>query len=91
MGATAANPGTMPAVVNTGGVLTWTWPYDPNAAVTYKVQLSDDLVNWPTEIAPPDASILVTPPVPPATLGTVKFTLPGGATQKFCRLVVTPN
>ena len=91
MGATAANPGTMPAVVNTGGVLTWTWPYGPNAAVTYKFQLSDDLVNWPTEIAPPDASILVTPPVPPATLGTVKFTLPGGATQKFCRLVVTPN
>jgi len=35
--------------------------------------------------------IVVTPPVSPATLGTVQFTLPAGIGKKFCRLVVTPN
>jgi hypothetical protein len=84
MGATAANPATMPALVNTDGVLTWTWPYDPTAVVTHKFQLSADLAKW-TEIVPPNASIQVL-----TNPDRIAFTLPGGEVKKFCRLVVTP-
>jgi hypothetical protein len=76
----------MPAlVVNSNGVLTWTWPYDPTAAVTYKFQLSDNLTNW-TDVTPPDARITVL-----ANPSRVRITLPSGAAKQFCRLVVTPT
>ena len=91
MGETASPFTATPAVLNTGGVLTWTWPYNPSAAATYKFQLSGDLVDWSTEFAPPDPAIRITPPVPPATLGSVKFTLPTGPSKRYCRLALTPN
>jgi hypothetical protein len=85
MGATAASPATLPALVNTSGVLTWTWPYDPTAAVTYKFQLSDILSGW-TDVVPPDARITVL-----TGSDRIRFTLPSGAVRKFCRLVVMPT
>ena len=85
MGATAAKSATMPAVVNTNGVLTWTWPYDPTAAVTYKFQLSDTMSAW-TDVAPGDSRVSVL-----ANPSRTCITLPAGAARKFCRLVVTPN
>ena len=84
MGATAANPATMPALVNTNGVLTWTLPYDPTAVATYKFQLSDNLSGW-ADVVPPDARITVL-----TGSDRVRITLPAGAVRTFCRLVVTP-
>ena len=72
-----------PALVNTAGVLTWTWPRDPAAAASFMFQVSANLADW-TDIVPPDASIDTTHP------NQVTLTLPSGATSKFCRLVVTP-
>jgi len=85
MGATAANPATMPAVVNSNGVLTWTLPYDPTAAASYKFQLSDNMSAW-TDVVPTDSlvSVLTNP-------SRVRITLPAGGARKFCRLVVTPT
>ena len=85
MGATAATPGRMPALTNTNGVLTWTWPYDFTAVATYKFQLSDDLSGW-SDVTPPDSRITVL-----ANPNLLRFTLPSGAAAKFCRLVVTPT
>jgi hypothetical protein len=75
----------MPTVVNTNGVLTWTLPYDPTAAASYKFQISDNMSAW-TDVAPTDSRVTVlTDP------SRVRITLPVGAAQKFCRLVVAPN
>ena len=84
MGATAAHPATMPAVVNTNGTWTWTIPYDPAAAVSYRFQLSDNLSGW-TDVAPPDARITVL-----TTTDRVRISLSTTTPRKFCRLVVTP-
>jgi len=94
MGGTLASPATLPPLVDTAGTWTWTLPYDPNAAASYLFQVSDDLsLNGWTDVVPgpTETRIVVTPPVSPATLGTVQFTLPAGPGKKFCRLVVTPN
>ncbi|MCX6876288.1 MAG: Ig-like domain-containing protein [Verrucomicrobia bacterium] len=79
MGATGstftANPGVVAGKV--------TWPRDPTAVATFKVQVSDNLsdTDW-TDILPSDPSIDETNP------NQVTYTLPGGAPRKFCRLVV---
>ncbi|MGL5020028.1 MAG: PKD domain-containing protein, partial [Luteolibacter sp.] len=80
-----------PALVDTAGVLTWTWPYDPFARATFKFQVSGDLADWTSEVAPPHASIQITAPVSPASLGSAKFTLPNLDPKRFTRLVVTPT
>jgi len=92
MGGTLASPATLPPLVDNAGTWSWTIPYDPNAAASYYFQVSDDLNGW-TDVVPgvTETRIVVTPPVSPATLGTVQFTLPAGTGKKFCRLVVTPN
>ena len=79
MGETGSTFTKNPGVVN-GKV---TWKHDPTAVATFLVQLSDNLTSW-TDVAPPHASI------DESVAGQVTFTLPTGATQKFCRLVVTP-
>lgn len=84
MGATAAKPGRMPALVNTNGVVSWTWPYDSTAVATYKFQLSDDLSGW-SDVTPPDSRITAL-----ANPNLLRLTLPPGAATKFCRLVVVP-
>jgi len=78
MGATglATNPGVVAGKV--------TWPRDPTAVVSsFKVQVSDNLTVW-TDIVPPNASIDESIPT------QVTYTLPTGAAEEFCRLVVTP-
>ena len=91
MGASPGNPAKLPSLVGANGSWTWTIPYDPQAAASYKFQISGDLspTGW-TDVVPPDARIHVTPPLVPATLGSVQLTLPAGAGREFCRLVVTP-
>ena len=86
MGATAANPATMPPLVNTSGVLTWTIPHNPTAAASFKFQISDDLsVSGWTNVALPDPRIsILTNPT------GVRITLPADAAKKFCRLLVVP-
>ena len=87
MGATPGNPVTPPPMVDSNGTRTWTIPYDPNAAASYKFQLSDDLspTNW-EDVLPGDPRVAVlTEP------DRLRLALPGGATRKFCRLVVTPT
>jgi hypothetical protein len=84
MGATGSTFSALPPVVNTVGVLTWTWPYDPTTTASYQFQLSDNLAIW-TDVAPPDASIAVL-----SSPTRIQFTLPTVAPRKFCRLVITP-
>ncbi|MCX6876285.1 MAG: hypothetical protein NTW21_21130 [Verrucomicrobia bacterium] len=83
MGATGSTFTPNPPVVTTAGVMTVTWPRDPTAVATFKVQVSDNLIDtdW-TDILPSDPSIDETNP------NQVTYTLPGGAPRKFCRLVV---
>jgi hypothetical protein len=83
MGATGSGFTPTPAIINTGGVLTWTWPYDPTAVTTYKLQFSDDLMTWPT-VAPSATQILTSP-------DRILFTLPNGTDKKFFRMAVTPT
>ena len=66
-----------PAVVN-GKV---TWPH-VGAVSAFEVQVSDDLVTW-VPAAPADVDTATDP-------AQVVYTLPTGASQKFCRLLVTP-
>lgn len=84
MGETGSGFTTHPAIVSSGGSLTITWPRDPAAAATFKVQVSDSLASggW-TDIVPPHASINETNPA------QVTFTLPSGDPRKFCRLSVS--
>ena len=87
MGATPGNPVTPPPMVDSNGTRTWTIPYDPNAAASYKFQLSDDLspTNW-EDVLPGDPRVAVlTEP------DRLRLALPGGGTRKFCRLMVTPT
>lgn len=70
-----ANPGVV------GGKVTW--PRDPTAIASFKVQVSNDLMTW-TDIVPPNASIDESIPT------QVTYTLPTGAPKQFCRLAVTP-
>lgn len=81
MGQTGSTFTPSPGVV--GGTVTW--PRDPSATAAFKVQISDTLAagGW-TDIVPPHASINTSNP------NQVVYTLPTGATRKFCRLVVTP-
>ncbi|MCX6872519.1 MAG: hypothetical protein NTW21_01745 [Verrucomicrobia bacterium] len=58
-----------------------TWPY-LNAVTSFEVQVSDNLTTW-LPAAPGDIATTLPP-------GQVIYTLPTGATRKFCRLVVTP-
>ena len=62
-----------------------TWPRDPDAVATFKVQVSDTLApgGW-TDIVPPHLSIDETDP------NEVVFSLPSEGPRNFCRLVVTP-
>ena len=83
MGATGSSFTPNPPLVNTAGVFTVTWPRNPAVVVAFKVQVSTDLTTW-TDVVPPDPSIDQSNPA------QVTFTLPSGAPQKFCRLVVTP-
>lgn len=83
MGATGATFTPNPSVVTAGAVSTVTWPRDPTAVASFMVQVSDNLTEW-TEVTPPDASIDESNP------NQVIYTLPSGASLKFCRLVVTP-
>ena len=84
MGTAGTIAGANPPVVTTDGVMTVTWPRDPAATVTsFKVQVSDNLAAW-SDIIPPDSSIDTSDPT------KVVYTLPTGASKKFCRLVVIP-
>ncbi len=85
MGETGSTFTANPPIVTTGLVRTVTWPRDPAAVATFKVQLSDTLEagGW-TDIVPPNASIDESNP------NQVTYTLPSGAPKKFCRLSVTP-
>ena len=91
MGASPGKPAKLPSLVGANGSWTWTIPYDPQAAASYKFQVSDDLSvpGW-TNVVPPDDRIHITPPLVPATLGSVQLTLPVGTGRKFCRMGVTP-
>jgi fibronectin-binding autotransporter adhesin len=84
MGQTGSTFTANPTVVTVGAVSTVTWPRDPAAVATFKVQISDTLAagGW-TDIVPPDASIDESNP------NQITFTLPSGAPKKFCRLSVT--
>ena len=84
MGQTGSTFTANPTVVTVGAVSTVTWPRDPAAVATFKVQISDTLAagGW-TDIVPPDASIDQTNP------NQITYTLPSGAPKKFCRLSVT--
>jgi autotransporter-associated beta strand protein len=85
MGQTGSTFTANPPVVTVGAVRTVTWPRNPAAVATFKVQISDSLASgqW-TDIVPPNASIDQSNP------NQVTYTLPSGATKKFCRLSVTP-
>ncbi len=84
MGETGSSFTANPTVTSSGGSLTITWPRDPAAAATFKVQVSDSLASgaW-TDILPPHASINESTPT------QVTFTLPSGDPRKFCRLSVS--
>ena len=85
MGQTGSTFTANPPVVTVGAVRTVTWPRDPAAVATFKVQISDSLASgqW-TDIVPPNASIDQSNP------NQVTYTLPSGAPTKFCRLSVSP-
>lgn len=85
MGETGTGFTANPTVVTTGGVRSVTWPRDPSAAATFKVQVSATLAadGW-TDIVPPHASIDESNP------NQVTFTFPAGDPKNFCRLAVTP-
>ena len=83
MGETGSSFTPNPQVVTVSGVSTVTWPRDPAAVAAFKIQISDDLSEW-TDILPPHASI------DQSQADEITYTLPGGATRKFCRLAVTP-
>lgn len=85
MGATGSTSTAIPPIMHTGGVITWTWPYDPAAPASYKFQLSVDLIDWTATVAPPDPNILIL-----ASPDRVRFTLPQGPLKRFCRLAVAP-
>ncbi len=82
MGASGSSFTATPAIINTGGVLTWTWPHPPTAVASYKLQFSDDLSVW-FDAAPAASQILTSP-------DRIQFTLPSSAGRKFFRLAVTP-
>jgi len=79
MGQTGSTFTRNPGVV--GGKVTW--PRDPAALVSFKVQVSTDLTTW-TDVLPPKPSIDESIPT------QVTYTLPIGAPKQFCRLVVMP-
>ena len=79
MGKTGSSFTANPGVV--GGKVTW--PRDPAAIASFKVQVSTNLMTW-TDVVPPDASIDESVPT------QVTYTLPLGAPRQFCRLVVMP-
>jgi hypothetical protein len=85
MGGTLANPATLPPSVTVADTVTWTIPYDPSVAATWRFQVSDDLTGW-TDVPPGDekTSILIAP-------DRIRLTLPAATNKKFCRLAVTPN
>jgi lysophospholipase L1-like esterase len=83
MGETGSSFTPNPPVVASDGVRTVTWPRDPAAVASFKVQVSEDLDGW-TDLEPPHASI------DESHHGRVVFTLPAGSPGRFCRLVVTP-
>jgi len=82
MGQTGSGFTSIPAVVNSAGVLTWAWPRDPNASAAFKFQISDTLdgTDW-EDVVPPDPSINTTDP------NQVIYTF---GPKHFCRFVVTP-
>jgi uncharacterized protein YjdB len=82
MGAPAGFTAT-PALVDTAGGLTWSWPRDPAAAAAFSFQVSADLTAW-TDIAPPDPRIDATNP------DQVTITVPKTPANRFCRLAVVP-
>lgn len=69
--------------MNTTGTWSWTLPYDPSAAASYKFQSSDGLSIW-ADALPGEIQILTSP-------DRIQFTLPSGTGRKFCRLAVTPS
>jgi len=79
MGKTGSSFTANPGVV--GGKVTW--PRDPTAIASFKVQVSNDLMTW-TDIVPPNPSIDESIPT------QVTYTLPTGAPKQFCRLLVMP-
>ena len=80
MGGTAANPATLPPLVNTAGTWTWTIPYDPTAAANYYFQVSDQPAIVDPAVARNPAIAVLTSPA------RIRLTLPSG--MRFCRLVV---
>lgn len=80
MGETGSTFTTNPTVVTTGGVRTVTWPKSASFNGTYKVETSDNLVNW-TNVT---GSVV-------DNGSSVVYTLPTGSPKVFVRLVVTPN
>ncbi|MCX6873667.1 MAG: hypothetical protein NTW21_07645 [Verrucomicrobia bacterium] len=83
MGAAGTLAAISPPVVTTAGVRTVTWPRDPSAIASFKVQVSTNLSTW-TDVVPPNAAIDESIPT------QVTYTLPAGAAKQFCRLVVMP-
>ena len=81
MGQTGSGFTANPPLVDNLGVRTVTWPRDPSAVATFKVQYSNNLQEW-TDVVPPDPSI-------DTSISTeVTYTLPPGP-EVYCRLVVT--
>ena len=81
MGQTGSGFTANPPLVDNLGVRTVTWPRDPSAVATFKVQYSNNLQEW-TNVVPPDPSI-------DTSISTeVTYTLPPGP-EVYCRLVVT--
>jgi autotransporter-associated beta strand protein len=80
MGETGSTFTTNPTVVTTGGVRTVTWPKSASFNGTYRVETSDNLVNW-TNVT---GSVV-------DNGSSVVYTLPTGSPKVFVRLVVTPN
>jgi hypothetical protein len=83
MGETGSTFTATPQVVTVDDVRTITWPRNLEAAVSFKVQISEDLEDW-TDIEVPDDSIDESAP------DQVVYTLPEGTEKLFVRLVVTP-
>jgi len=79
MGKTGSSFTANPSVA--GGKVTW--PRDPAALATFKVQVSTDLAIW-TDVLPPNPSIDESIPT------QVTYTLPIGVPKQFCRLAVMP-
>jgi hypothetical protein len=83
MGTSSSSFTSPPPVINSGGILTWTWPHSMTAAASHQLQFSSDLASW-SNVSSGASQILSSP-------DRIRFTLPSNTTRQFFRLVVTPT